>query len=122
MIRLDLSEILELASKYYDGMVSGSASSLEQVFETGARFQGVRDGEQLRRGLAEFLTMVATPTSGRTDASDYSVTVELVDVTGPVALIKLKDRFRGRTYVDYLTAVKTPIGWRIVNKAFVTVD
>jgi putative lumazine-binding protein len=43
-------------------------------------------------------------------------------MTGPVAVIKVKDRFRGRTYVDYLTVVKIGAVWRIVNKAFTTVD
>jgi hypothetical protein len=37
-------------------------------------------------------------------------------------VVKVKDRFRGRTYVDYLTLVKSGAVWRIVNKAFATAD
>jgi hypothetical protein len=42
-------------------------------------------------------------------------------VTGPIALVKVTDRFRGRTYVDYLMLVKNR-EWQIVNKTFTTID
>jgi hypothetical protein len=101
-------------------MVYGRAASIERVFEPGAQFQGVRDGEQVRRGLPEFVAMV-TSSDAPAPAPDYSMAVNLIDITGPIALVKVTDRFRGRTYVDYLTVVKTAAGWRIVNKAFTTV-
>jgi hypothetical protein len=103
-------------------MVCGKPDALQSVFEEGARFQGVRDGSQVRRGLGEFLAMVAEgPSTGATSPDDLCV-VEFIDVTGAMAVLKVRDTFRGRTYVDYLTAVRLPTGWRIVNKAFITVD
>jgi len=122
MIDGDIGQLVELAKGYYEGMLYGKAEMLERAFEAGARFQGVRDGEQVRRGLEEFITMVGGTSPGGESAADYSLSIELLDITGPIAVIKVKDRFRGKTYVDYLTAVKAGAVWRIVNKAFTTVD
>ncbi len=108
--------------KYYEGMVCGLPDVLHSVFEVGSRFQGVRDGIQVRRGLGEFLTMVTEDPSTGTTSPENQCVVELIDVTGAIAVLKVRDTFRGRTYVDYLTAVRMPSGWRIVNKAFTTVD
>jgi hypothetical protein len=118
----DFAEIRELVKDYYEGMVYGRSEALARVFETGARFQGVRDDDQVRRGLPEFLTMIASAGDEPLPASEYSVSVELIDVMGTVGVVKVKDRFRGRMYVDYLTLVRTAAGWRIVNKAFTTID
>jgi len=122
MTDADIGLLVELAKRYYEGMLHGKIEMLETAFEVGARFQGVRDGQQVRRGLVEFVAMVGGPNAGGEPGADYSLLIELLDITGPVAVIKVKDRFRGRTYVDYLTVVKTGAVWRIVNKAFTTVD
>jgi len=66
--------------------------------------------------------MIASAGDEPLPASEYSVSVELIDVMGTVGVVKVKDRFRGRMYVDYLTLVRTAAGWRIVNKAFTTID
>ncbi len=120
MIDTDIGQMVELVKEYYEGMLHGKVHILERAFEAGARFQGVRDGAQVRRGLDEFVAMVSDINAG--PPGDYGWSIELLDITGPVAVIKVKDRFRGRTYVDYLTVVKTDAVWRIVNKAFTTVD
>lgn len=112
---------MKLCQDYYEGMVCGRTDVLERVFERGARFQGVRDGEQVRRGLPEFIAMAACADAASGATQDLSLTVDLVDVTGPIALVKVTDRFRGRTYVDYLMMVKDR-EWQIVNKAFTTID
>ncbi|MGA2842678.1 MAG: nuclear transport factor 2 family protein [Steroidobacteraceae bacterium] len=122
MTDADIGQIVELAEGYYVGMLHGKVEMLERAFEAGARFQGVRDGEQIRRGLGEFIAMVGGTNADEEPAVEFSLSVELLDITGPVAVIKVKDRFRGRTYVDYLTVVKISAVWRIVNKAFTTID
>ncbi len=120
MTATDIEQIVQLTKEYYEGMIHGKVHLLERVFEAGARFQGVRDGEQVRRGLDEFVAMVSGINGGPPD--DYGLSIELLDITGPVGVVKVKDRFRGRTYVDYLTLVKSGAVWRIVNKTFATVD
>jgi hypothetical protein len=114
--------LIALADAYYEGMVHGRPDTLRNVFEEGARFQGVRDGVQVRRGLGEFLAMVTDGAGAKAKAIEERCEVELIDITGPLAILKVRDTFRGRTYVDYLTAVRLPVGWRLVNKAFTTVD
>jgi len=121
MSETDFDAVLRVARAYYDAMLYGNAGSLANIFEPDARFQGLRDAEQIRRGLPEFIAMVSAPDAPRPRQEDYSVAVELIDVTGPVAIVKVRDRFRGRNYLDYLTLVKTGPDWRIVNKAFTTV-
>ena len=66
----DFYQILKLAQEYYDGMVRGRADILERVFEPGARFQGVRDCEQVRRGLPEFIAMAASADAASSATED----------------------------------------------------
>ncbi len=122
MSTTDLESILSLAREYYDGMLYGDADALGRTFDADARFQGVRDGTPVRRGLPEFIAMVSGANAGQPGEVEHSMSVVLVDVTGPIGILKVEDRFRERTYVDYLTLVKTDGHWRIVNKAFTTVD
>jgi len=118
----ELSNLVALVHEYYAGMVRGDPQLLRQVFDPPARFQGVRDGTQVRRDLEEFVKMTQSPPADSSQAGDGFLRVEMADLTGDVAVVKVRDRFRGRMYVDYLTMMKTATGWRIVNKAFTTVD
>jgi hypothetical protein len=114
----DIGQITALVRDYYDGMVFGQADTLSRVFDPEARFQGFRDAVHVRRALPEFIAMTTSPDA----AADYDVAVRLIDITGSVAVVKVQDRFRGRLYVDYLTLIRSAESWRIINKAFTTVD
>jgi len=117
----DIGLLVELAKRYYEGMLHGKIEMLEQP----SRWRAISGRSRWTTGPAravEFVAMVGGPNAGGEPGADYSLLIELLDITGPVAVIKVKDRFRGRTYVDYLTVVKTGAVWRIVNKAFTTVD
>ncbi len=118
----DIGHITALVRDYYDGMVYGQADTLERVFDPDARFQGFRDGQPVRRGLTEFIAMTSPASDPVGGLPEYAVTIDLLDVTGRVAVVKVRDQFRGRLYVDYLTLICTPSGWRIANKAFTSVD
>jgi hypothetical protein len=108
-----------LVKDYYEGMLFGRKETLHAVFEADARFQGVRDGEQVRRNLDEFAAMVAAPQPAA--SPEYALSIELVDISGSVGIVKVRDRFRERCYVDYLSLVRVDGAWRIVNKAFTAV-
>jgi hypothetical protein len=112
----DRRALLALAETYYEGMVQGCVNDLARTFDADARFQGMRDGQRVTRGLPEFLELVRNPdASARLDRHCHA---EVLDIAGSIAVLKVVDRFRGRTYTDYLSALKTPDGWKIVNKTF----
>lgn len=112
----DVRALLVMAQEYYDSMVQGKPERLRAVFDTEARFYGIRDQERITRDLDVFLDMVRQPDP--TTLIDRHCHAEVLDVSGSIAVLKVVDRFRGRTYTDYLSALKGKDGWRIVSKTF----
>jgi hypothetical protein len=112
----DTRALLVLAQDYYEGMVHGHEAQLTAVFDSAARFQGLRDHERISRDLGAFLEIVRNPDS--TSLFDRSFHADVLDVSGPIAVVKVVGRFRGRIYTDYLSTLRTAAGWKIVNKTF----
>jgi hypothetical protein len=113
---IDLRALLALADTYYEAMVHGSVNDLVCVFDAEARFQGMRDGQRVTRDLPEFIELVRNPDA--TTTLDHHCHAEVLDLAGPIAVVKVVGLFRGRMYTDYLSALETPEGWKIVNKTF----
>ncbi|MDR3511201.1 MAG: nuclear transport factor 2 family protein [Caulobacteraceae bacterium] len=117
MSQSDLAAIADLARRYYLGMVEGDEALLRGAFTPQARFQGMRDGQEVQRGLDEFVAMTkASAVPADPGGLDYEVVA--IDLSGPVAVLKLSDLYLGRRYTDYLTLIRGADGWRIANKAF----
>ncbi len=112
----DQNAIESVVRDYYDGMVHGREDLLRRAFVNDAHFQGVRDDQIVKRNLDAFVAMLANPEPWMVE--DYDYRVELVDCSGPIAVVKVIDRFRGRTYTDYLCLLHHEDGWQIVNKLF----
>jgi hypothetical protein len=112
----DYQAITQVVQNYYDGMVHGRDDLLQGVFAADAQFQGIRDGTKVQRGLDEFINMVRNPDPWM--KKDYGMQIEMIDQSGPIGIVKVVDRFRGRSYTDYLSLLKGDEGWRIVNKTF----
>lgn len=107
--------IRSVVEAYYHAMVAGDEAALRQVFDPEARFQGWRDGSEVRRDLDAFTAMLQTPYDGE---AHTEWRIDLVDRTGPVAIVRVVDWFRGRYYTDYLTLAQRNGAWIIVNKCF----
>lgn len=110
----DKAKIEKVALDYYQAMFAGDGGWTREVFDKEARFWGFRDGVAVRRGLPEFVEMVETPGL----AGEAKAKVEFVDCTGDVAVAKIVDDFRGRTYTDYLSLIREGASWKIVGKLF----
>ncbi|MCW3838102.1 nuclear transport factor 2 family protein [Sphingomonas canadensis] len=108
------SAIRAVALAYYEAMVSGDGPALRRLFDPSAHFHGLRDGAEVRRGLDAFVAMVEEPAPD----GPRSVSVDLVDHSGPVATVRVTDLFRGRRYTDYLLLADPGSGWKIVAKLF----
>lgn len=110
----DKAKIEQTVLDYYRAMCAGDGNWTRKVFDQEARFWGGRDGTAVRRGLDEFVSMIEMPSLAGTD----NATVELVDLAGDIAIAKIVDDFRGRTYTDYLSLIREGSEWKIVTKLF----
>ena len=111
--------ICGVVEAYFHAMVAGDETALRQVFDPEARFQGWRDGNEVRRDLDAFVSMLQTPYDGE-PREEWRI--DLLDRTGPVAIVRVVDWFRGRYYTDYLTLTERNGAWTIVNKGFYAHD
>lgn len=101
---------------YIAGHATGSGAEFRQAFHDDAKLFWMRDGKFMQRTDDEFVAGA----SGK-PADDEALrkrSVEILDITGDVAVAKVVLDYPTVTFVDYMSMVKTENGWKIVNKTF----
>jgi hypothetical protein len=76
----------------------------------------MRDGKFMQRTDDEYIAGA----SGKppADEAQRKRSVEILDITGDVAVAKVVLDYPTVTFVDYMSLLKTESGWKIVNKTF----
>lgn len=112
-------EIAALVATYLDGLYHCDTQRLATVFHPEALYATAAGPQPLLLRLADYLPLVAQrdpPARTRASRREEVITV---DVAGPAtALIKLRCRFFGKDYVDFLTLIRVDDRWQIVAKVF----
>lgn len=113
------AEIAALVRTYLDGLYHCDVERLAAVFHPMALYATAADGQPLLMRMDEYLPVVAAREPPARSGAPRLEEVLAVDVVGPAtAMVKLRCRFFGRDYVDFLTLVRIRGRWQIVAKAF----
>ncbi len=113
----DEEEIRAVVGKYFQTHATGDAAPLRDAFHPDWRMMSVnREGALVTRTLEQY-------TSGFTgkapaDEAQRKRAIELVDVTGNAAMVKLRLDYPAATIVDYMLLLKVDGKWQVVSKAF----
>jgi hypothetical protein len=102
---------------YLEGMIHGNPSQIEAAMHPKCMQAGHFNGVYEFFDRAEFIAALQAedpaPPGTPIDSEILSV-----DITGDVALVKLRDACFGTTFTDYLTLIRHEGRWQIVMKAF----
>lgn len=111
------SALRSVVADYLEGMIYGDADQLRLAFHPSAVAAGHFEGRfylSLRDAfIAEWLALATLPRG-----TPFVSQIEMIDVTGDVAVVKVTDTCFGDDYTDYLTLTKTEGAWRILSKAW----
>ncbi len=101
---------------YLAGHATGDPKEFRQAFHDEARLQWIREGQYATRSDDEYIAG-----AGGKPAADEALRkrwIESVDITGSAASAKIVLDYPSVVFTDYMQLLKTPDGWKIVNKTF----
>lgn len=101
---------------YIAGHATGNGAEHRQAFHDEAKLFWMRDGKFMQRTDDEYIA--GSPGKPADDEAQRKRTVEILDITGDVAVAKVVLDYPAVTFTDYMSLVKTEQGWKIVNKIF----
>lgn len=101
---------------YIAGHVTGNGAEYRLAFHDDAKLFWMRDGKFMQRTDDEFIAGASGKPAA--DEAQRKRSVQILDITGDVAVAKVVLDYPTVLFVDYMSLVKTEAGWKIVNKTF----
>ncbi len=114
----EIAAITRTIDDYFQGMYQSDRARIERAFHPDAVISGNFDGAYRRRtrdGFAEFVATVPAPAK---NGVPYDMVIVAIDVSGDAAVVKVRDLYLNRYFVDYLTLLKSNGTWVIINKTY----
>ena len=111
---IELEQVSQVIQCYFDGLHYGDTKKLREIFHSDAYLKA----PELRRGLDEWLALVAQRQKPATNGDEYAYRILSVDVVGQQAMVKVLCPLLGNIYIDFLGLLKEDGHWRIVNKMY----
>ena len=110
----DHDAVVETVTYYLDGGTQGDFETLARAFHPSATMRWMADGDYRDVNALDFFREAmenAVP-------SDRATRVVSVAVTGDAATAVLEIEYPTFTFVDHMTLLRFPDGWKVVSKAF----
>jgi hypothetical protein len=114
----DLSLVRTVIDNYFHGLYHGDNEKLRGAFHQNARLHGYRNGTYTDISLDQWLERVSARPIPAKSGERFDMTIESIDLTGAVGVVKVRDFYTGLQFTDYLSMIKIERGWVIMNKLF----
>jgi hypothetical protein len=102
---------------YFEGHATGSADAMRKAFHPEAKLFWIGDAELKTRASEDFAAAFKGKVAA--DEAQRTRTIELIDVTGDVAIAKVVLDYPAVKFTDYMSLAKIGGAWKIVNKTYV---
>ena len=113
----DEQEIKAVIARYLEGSNKGDSSILRPCFHTDAvLYWDGADTDAHSHAIEWFFD--AIDRMGPDDDPQPKSCVDVLSITGGIALVKVGETWKGMAYTDYMSLVRTPEGWKIAAKLF----
>ncbi|MDD3722837.1 MAG: alpha/beta fold hydrolase [Lutibacter sp.] len=107
----------EIAEKtitnYFEGRRNADLKQLQNAFSENANLYTVSNGEAMTISLENYLKLIKT--EGK---QEIETQILNGDITNNIATFKTEFKYKDKSYVDFISAIKTKDGWKIVDKTF----
>ena len=104
---------------YYEAMRDSDSERLKSVFSDHAMITGYMDGSLVDMSIEQFADFVSSRNpSDKEKGAEELLEIISCDISGDTAVVKVRDSFIGRVFVDTLSFLKVEGEWKIFNKLF----
>ncbi len=113
----DEAAVRETVQHYLHGLKFNDVESLKKAFWSDAKLFFIKRDNSLGQLTQEQWYKGFVASAGKEEKGDLKITD--VDITGNAASVKVVEVYETSKYTDYLSLLKFPDGWKIVNKIYV---
>lgn len=112
-------QIKNLIQIYVDSMDESNPYKVKQIFHNNAKIVGYLHGDFMEMSVDDFAGFVASQQPTPKEKGE-NVIFEIItcEIEGTTAVVKLKDKYLGITFMDILSFIKIEGEWKIYNKLF----
>lgn len=112
-------QIKNLIQIYVDSMDESNPYKVKQIFHNNAKIVGYLHGDFMEMSVNDFAGFVASQQPTPKEKGE-NVIFEIItcEIEGTTAVVKLRDKYLGITFMDILSFIKIEGEWKIYNKLF----
>ena len=112
------AEVVEVLSRYFDGLYASDTAILCEVFHPAARYVCAVDG-LLDLGMEDYFPIVDRRPSPASRGEPRRDRIDEIQFAGPVtAFARVGCSIEPKDFTDFLTLIFTDGRWRIIAKVF----
>ena len=113
----DKTQIENMVQLYVDSMDESNPDKVRQTFHGNAKVVGYLHGDFMEMSVDDFAGFVASQQPSPKEKSE-NVVFEILtcEIEGTTALVKVRDKYLGITFLDTLSFIKNESEWKIYNK------
>ena len=115
----DSEQIRNVIQLYIDSMNESNPNKVKQVFHSNAKVVGYLHGDLMEMSVDDFAGFVESQQpSPKEKGEDVVFEILSLEKEGTTALVKIRDKYLGITFLDTLSFIKFEGEWRLYNKLF----
>ncbi|MFM1594102.1 MAG: nuclear transport factor 2 family protein [Woeseiaceae bacterium] len=115
----DIEQIENIVQLYIDSLDESNPDKVKETFHENAKVVGYLHGNFMEMSVDDFAGFVASQQPSPKEKSE-NVVFEILtcEIEGTTALVKVRDKYLGITFLDTLSFIKNESEWKIYNKLF----
>jgi hypothetical protein len=115
----DKAQVENLVQLYIDSMNESNPDKVKQAFHSNAKVVGYLHGDFMEMSVDNFAGFVKSQQPSPKEKGE-NVVFEILsfEIEGATALVKVRDKYLGITFLDTLSFIKVESEWKIYNKLF----
>ena len=115
----DKAQVENLVQLYIDSMNESNPAKVKQAFHSNAKVVGYLHGDFMEMSVDNFASFVKSQQPSPKEKGE-NVVFEILsfEIEGATALVKVRDKYLGITFLDTLSFIKVESEWKIYNKLF----
>ena len=115
----DSEQIRNVIQLYIDSMNESNPDKVKQVFHSNAKVVGYLHGDFMEMSVDDFAGFVESQQpSPKEKGEDVVFEILSLEKEGTTALVKIRDKYLGITFLDTLSFIKFEGEWKLYNKLF----
>ena len=115
----DIEQIENIVQLYIDSLNESNPDKVKETFHENAKVVGYLHGNFMEMSVDDFAGFVASQQPSPKEKGE-NVVFEILtcEIEGTTALVKVRDKYLGITFLDTLSFIKNESEWKIYNKLF----